>query len=119
MICSINKAPYDDVFYAGFTSACRRLKRKWDIDVVTVEQMGDNRKIAILNERHGINNCTSCPSAFFLYNYARSQFDRKIYYASTNYLVYFPALANESNTKIINTPKNEYNITSSVALHMS
>ena len=71
LICSINKAPYDDVFYAGFTSACRRLKRKWDIDVVTVEQMGDNRKIAILNERHGINNCTSCPSAFFLYNYAR------------------------------------------------
>ncbi|MAV56240.1 MAG: hypothetical protein CMI79_01725 [Candidatus Pelagibacter sp.] len=71
LICSINKAPYDDIFYAGFSSACRRLNKKWNADVVTIEQVGNNITLANLNERHGVTICTSCPTAFFLYNYAR------------------------------------------------
>ena len=71
LICSINKAPYDDVFYAGFSSACRKLKRKWNVDIITIEQVGNNITLAKLNERHGVNTCISCPTAFFLYNYAR------------------------------------------------
>ena len=71
LICSINKAPYDDVFYAGFSSACRKLKKKWGVDIITIEQVGNNITLAKLNERHGIDVCISCPTAFFLYNYAR------------------------------------------------
>ncbi len=71
LICSINKAPYDDIFYTGFSMACRRLQKKTGANVVTIEQVGDNCTLAKINERHGINTCTSCPTAFFLYNYAR------------------------------------------------
>ena len=71
LICSINKAPYDDIFYAGFSSACRKLKRKWGVDIITIEQVGNNITLAKLNKRHGIDVCISSPTAFFLYNYKK------------------------------------------------
>ncbi len=71
LICSVNKAPFDDIFYAGYVMACKRLKKRLNIDVATIEQVGDNRKLAALNARNGIAICTSCPTAFFLYNYSR------------------------------------------------
>ena len=71
LICSVNKAPFDDIFYTGYVMACKRLKKRLNVDIATIEELGDNCNLARQNARNGIAICTSCPTAFFLYNYSR------------------------------------------------
>ena len=70
LVASVNKAHYEDLFYTGFCSAIRRLKRKWNVEKIFIETTGDSGTIVDYLTRNGVKYNTSCPTAFFFYNYA-------------------------------------------------
>ena len=71
LVASVNKAHFEDMFYTGFCSAVRRLNRKWKVEKVFIETTGDSGIIVDHLTRNGVKYDTSCPTAFFFYNYAR------------------------------------------------
>ena len=71
LVASVNKAHFEDIFYIGFCSAVRRINRKWKAEKVFVETTGDSETIVEYLTRNGVKYDSSCPTAFFFYNYAR------------------------------------------------
>uniref|UniRef100_A0A6C0CR10 Glycylpeptide N-tetradecanoyltransferase n=1 Tax=viral metagenome TaxID=1070528 RepID=A0A6C0CR10_9ZZZZ len=69
-IATINNCPHNDTFYNGFCSTLRRIKRKHKKQLVWLENTSDSNTIIGFNARHNVIHKTSCPTAFFLYNYA-------------------------------------------------
>lgn len=69
-IATINNCPHNETFYNGFCSTLRRIKRKYKKDLVWIENTSDSNTIIKYNVRHNVIQKTSCPTAFFLYNYA-------------------------------------------------
>lgn len=69
-IATINNCPHNDTFYNGFCSTLRRINRKYKKDIVWIENTSDSNIIINYNVRHNVVQKTSCPTAFFLYNYA-------------------------------------------------
>lgn len=69
-IATINNCPHNDTFYNGFCSVLRRIKRKYKKQVLWLENTADSNTIISHNQRHDVKHITSCPNAFFLYNYA-------------------------------------------------
>lgn len=71
LIASVNKAHFEDMFYTGFCSTIRRLNRKWKAEKIFIETTSDSGIIVDYLTRNGVKYDTSCPTAFFFYNYAR------------------------------------------------
>ena len=69
-IATINNCPHNDTFYNGFCSSLRRIKRKFEKDILWIENTSHSNIIIDNNERHNVIHKTTCPTAFFLYNYA-------------------------------------------------
>ena len=70
-IATINKCPYRDTFVAGFCTALRRTSRKLNCGIVWIDKTADSLDITSSFERYGIQINSSCPNAFFLYNFAK------------------------------------------------
>ena len=70
-IAAIDKSPHKDTFFAGFCTAVRRASRKIGAGFLWLEQTSHAGDLAAALERHGVPVRTSCPNAFFLYNYAK------------------------------------------------
>lgn len=70
LISTINCAPFIDIFFAGFQTACRRESRKNKIQRIIMEETGDTCSLVCEMKKHSILCKTECPTAFFLYNYA-------------------------------------------------
>lgn len=70
LIASANRAHFEDMFYAGFCTTVRRLNRKWMVSKVFIEGTSDSGMIINALGRDGVICNTSCPTAFFFYNYA-------------------------------------------------
>ena len=71
LVATVNKAHFEDMFYTGFCSTVRRLNRKWKAEKIFIETTSDSGIIVDYLTRHGVKYDTSCPTAFFFYNYAR------------------------------------------------
>ena len=69
-IATINNCPHNDTFYNGFCSSLRRINRKYKSELVWIENTADSNVIIDYNTRQNVIYKTSCPTAFFLYNYA-------------------------------------------------
>ena len=69
LICSINNSIYKDDFYYYFLSSLRRLKRKYKIDLIYIENISDNYIIIEKNTLFNNPILSESPTAFFLYNY--------------------------------------------------
>ena len=70
LVASINRAPFEDIFFQGFCSSVRRLNRKYKADKIFIETTADSGLITDILTRNGVIYDTSCPTAFFFYNYA-------------------------------------------------
>jgi len=70
-IAAIDRSPHKDTFFAGFCTAVRRVSRRLGAGFIWLEQTSDSCDLADALERHGVPVRTSCPNAFFLYNYAK------------------------------------------------
>lgn len=70
LICSINNSPYVDDYFHHFISSLRRLKRKYKIDLVYIEEIAHSITLTKLINSYKIPIFSSSPTAFFLYNYA-------------------------------------------------
>ena len=70
LIASVNKAPFEDIFFQGFCSTVRRLNRKYKADKIFIETTADSGLLTDILTRNGVIYDTSCPTAFFFYNYA-------------------------------------------------
>lgn len=70
-IATIDKTTDDNIFFGGFCTAVRRVSRRFDAQFLWLEQTSDAYKLANALDRHGVRIRTSCPNAFFLYNYAK------------------------------------------------
>ena len=69
-IATINNCPHNETFYNGFCSTLRRIKRKYKKHLVWIENTSDSNTIIKYNVRYNVIQKTSCPTGFFLYNYA-------------------------------------------------
>jgi len=70
LVASVNNAPFEDIFFSGFCSTVRRLNRKWKAEKIFVETTADSGILENILTRNGVIYDTSCPTAFFFYNYA-------------------------------------------------
>lgn len=71
MIGTINLSPTPDPFFSGFKTVCKRVETKYNIGRIILETTGDTFHIVKTLEQHHIPVKAECPTAFFLYNYAR------------------------------------------------
>lgn len=69
-IATINNCAHSDTFYNGFCSSLRRINRKYKSQLVWIENTADANIIIECNSRQNVIYKSSCPTAFFLYNYA-------------------------------------------------
>ena len=70
LVASINRTPFEDIFFKGFCSTVRRLNRKYKADKIFIETTSDSEQLTNILTRNGVVYDTSCPTAFFFYNYA-------------------------------------------------
>jgi hypothetical protein len=68
---AIDKSPHKDTFFAGFCTAVRRASRKIGAQFLWIEQTSHACDLTSALDRHRVLIRTSCPNAFFLYNYAK------------------------------------------------
>lgn len=68
-IATINNCPHNDTFYNGFCTALRRIKRKYNKQLLWLENTSHSNIIIDYNSRHNVVYTATCPTAFFLYNY--------------------------------------------------
>lgn len=71
VIGTINLSLSSEPFFAGFKTVCKRVETKYNIGRVMLETTGDTSKIVEVLQQHKIQAKAECPTAFFLYNYAR------------------------------------------------
>ena len=74
-IASIDNTPYNDIFLAGFCSAIRRYTRKYNTELLFLENTSHNHIINNFFINNNITHFYSSPQAFFLYNYASYSID--------------------------------------------
>lgn len=70
MVASINNCPHNETFVAAACSAMRRACRRYKAQRIFIESTSANITILKALARYDVPILTSCPTAFFLYNYA-------------------------------------------------
>lgn len=70
LVASINACPHEDTFFNAFATSLRRACRSYKAKRILIESTGHNSIILEHLERHNVKHISSCPTAFFLYNYA-------------------------------------------------
>ena len=71
VIGTINMSPYEEVFLEGFKTVCKRIELKYNIGRILLETTGDTHTLVEVLAKNDIEIKSNCPTAFFLYNYAR------------------------------------------------
>lgn len=71
VIGTIQLSPSPETFVIGFKTVCKRVETKYNIGRIMLETTGDTSKIVEVLRRHNVEVKAECPTAFFMYNYAR------------------------------------------------
>jgi len=58
------------IFFKGFQSSCKRIMKKYKVSRVLTEETGDTCQLINTFKEYNLSYKSTCPSAFFLYNYA-------------------------------------------------
>lgn len=71
VIGTIHSSPRQDQFVEGFKTVCKRVETKYNIGRIMLETTGDTSTLVDVLQQYNIQVKAECPTAFFMYNYAR------------------------------------------------
>jgi hypothetical protein len=76
-LCSVSLCHYEEIFVRGFTQTIHKLRKKYNIEKMIIDNVSDNNIIINYFNNNKIHSSYNFLNAFYLYNYATYSINNK------------------------------------------